>query len=208
METTQGIVIRTADYKEKDKILTIFTARGLLTITAKGVRSPKSKNKAYANVLTFGDFSYSGRGEKRVLGGVECVDNFFSAWGDYAKVTALYACFELAEKGFREEDETVSEFIFLLRTVKETVYGQSEPLCTTFRFFLFCAQRLGVDYTEIEAYDAGAFNVIKAFEKADLEECSTLPYTNEEVRRAFLLVHNVYKNRLDLKINALKPFLN
>ena len=208
MESVQGLVIRTADYKEKDKILTVFTARGLLTVTAKGVRSAKSKLKAYASVLTFGEIGYTGREGNRVLAGVECIDNFYAAWGDLKKISALYACFELAEKGFREEDETGSEFVFLLRTVKETVYGQTDPICMAFRFFIFCAQRLGVDYTEIEGYDVTSYNVINTFAVADPEECGTLPYTEEKVRKAFLLLHNVYKNRLDLKINALKTLLN
>ena len=34
MVRTQGIVIRTTDYREKDKIMVIFTPTGIVTVTA------------------------------------------------------------------------------------------------------------------------------------------------------------------------------
>ena len=43
-ETIKGIIIRSTDYGEKDRILDLFTPRGIVTMTAKSVRAPGAKN--------------------------------------------------------------------------------------------------------------------------------------------------------------------
>ena len=48
--TTRGLVLRTTEYKETDRILTVLSAdRGLLTMKARGVRSNRSKLKGPAS---------------------------------------------------------------------------------------------------------------------------------------------------------------
>ena len=53
-----GIILKTVDYKDKDKLLTIFTVHGVITITAKGVRTITSKLKSSCTVMTLANFSY------------------------------------------------------------------------------------------------------------------------------------------------------
>lgn len=207
MKRTQGIIIRTTDYREKDRLLVLFTPCGTETITARGVRSPESKLKAGAVVMTFGEFTFGGKRTKSVLTGVEITDNFFSAWTDLKKVSAVMTCFELTEKCFGREDETAEEFVFLLKIMKEIVYGQSEPMCQALRYAVFCAEREGVEYTEIAEYDEKAYDVIEAFSKADAEDVGTLPFTVESAAHAFVLLANTFTNYLDIKLTTLKATL-
>ncbi len=207
MKRTQGIIIRTTDYREKDRLLVLFTPCGTETVTARGVRSPESKLKAGAVVMTFGEFTFGGKGTKSVLTGVEVTDNFFSAWTDLKKVSAIMTCFELTEKCFGKEDETAEEFVFLLKIMKEIVYGQSEPMCQALRYAVFCAEREGVEYAEIEEYDKKAFDVLEAFSKADAEDVGTLPFTPESAAHAFVLLANTFTNYLDIKLTTLKATL-
>ena len=52
--TTRGLVLRTTEYKETDRILTVLSAdRGLLTMKARGVRSNRSKLKGACQLLTY-----------------------------------------------------------------------------------------------------------------------------------------------------------
>src|SRR5690554_3507457 len=53
----KGIVIKTMDYKEKDKILWIFTEElGKISVLCKGARSPKYKYQSMTRPIIFGDF--------------------------------------------------------------------------------------------------------------------------------------------------------
>lgn len=58
--TTRGLVLRTTEYKETDRILTVLTAEdGLLTLKARGVRSNRSKLKGACQLLTYAEFTVS-----------------------------------------------------------------------------------------------------------------------------------------------------
>ncbi|SFN39785.1 DNA repair protein RecO [Proteiniclasticum ruminis] len=53
----KGIVIKTMDYKEKDKILWIFTEElGKVSVLCKGARSPKYRYQFMTRPMIFGDF--------------------------------------------------------------------------------------------------------------------------------------------------------
>lgn len=55
--TLRGIVIKSVDYNESDKILTLLTfEKGKITVNAKGVRKKKSKLSHIARVLYCGEF--------------------------------------------------------------------------------------------------------------------------------------------------------
>ena len=60
--TTRGLVLRTTEYKETDRILTVLSAdHGLLTMKARGVRSNRSKLKGACQLLTYADiFAFNG----------------------------------------------------------------------------------------------------------------------------------------------------
>ena len=56
--TTRGLVLRTTEYKETDRILTVLSANhGLLTMKARGVRSNRSKLKGACQLLTYAEFT-------------------------------------------------------------------------------------------------------------------------------------------------------
>ena len=56
--TTRGLVLRTTEYKETDRILTVLSAdHGLLTMKARGVRSNRSKLKGACQLLTYAEFT-------------------------------------------------------------------------------------------------------------------------------------------------------
>ena len=51
-QTVRGLIIRSVDYKEADKILTVLTdTRGCLTVKARGVRRKGSRLKAAAQLF-------------------------------------------------------------------------------------------------------------------------------------------------------------
>ena len=55
----KGIVLRTVDTKESDKILTLLTPHGKLTVVAKGARSRKSRVTACTQLLAYSELTLS-----------------------------------------------------------------------------------------------------------------------------------------------------
>lgn len=60
---TEGIIIRVRDYKEADRIITVFTRDyGKVQAIAKGCRKQKSRKRGIIQLFTYGDFAfYRGR---------------------------------------------------------------------------------------------------------------------------------------------------
>ncbi len=62
-ENIKGIILKTMDYKEKDKLMWVFTEQyGKISVICKGVRSPKNKYQSLIRPLLFGEFQlYRGK---------------------------------------------------------------------------------------------------------------------------------------------------
>ena len=54
--TVDGLVLRARDYGENDRLITILTANGKMTVIAKGARSLKSKIKNLTEPFVYANF--------------------------------------------------------------------------------------------------------------------------------------------------------
>lgn len=82
----KGIVLKTKDYKENDKLLTILTLEeGKIVVRAKGVKKATSKMKAFCQVFCFGEFELVRNKPFFILSGVKSIDNFYNVTSDYDK---------------------------------------------------------------------------------------------------------------------------
>ena len=64
----EGIVIRTTDYGESDKIVTLFTRPyGKTSVMARGAKKVKSRHAAAAQLFTYGEFIYFKSGQMGTL---------------------------------------------------------------------------------------------------------------------------------------------
>ncbi len=56
-ENIKGVILKTMDYKERDKLMWVFTENyGKISVICKNVRSPKNKYQSLIRPLLFGDF--------------------------------------------------------------------------------------------------------------------------------------------------------
>lgn len=85
---TRGIILKGMDYKEKDRMLFIFTADlGKITVIARGVRSARGKFQAAVQPMTLCDFVlYPGK-NIHMLNEAEPVHAFSGIKSDYEKIT-------------------------------------------------------------------------------------------------------------------------
>jgi DNA repair protein RecO (recombination protein O) len=74
----RGLVIRTVDIKETDRLITIFTEEhGAVTALAKGARSLKSRKMASTMQFCYGSFVLYGQADKFWIKEAELIESFF-----------------------------------------------------------------------------------------------------------------------------------
>ena len=74
----RGLVIRTVDIKETDRLITIFTEeQGAVTALARGARSLKSRKLAATMQFCYGKYILYKQGDKHWIKEAELIENFF-----------------------------------------------------------------------------------------------------------------------------------
>jgi DNA repair protein RecO (recombination protein O) len=107
----EGIVIRSTDYGEGNKIVTLITpTHGKQGVVARGARKPKSRFASLTQLFTYGDYAYFKTGGLGTLSSGEIIESFrelrenleLAAWASYAA--------ELADRAL--SDEEASGYMF------------------------------------------------------------------------------------------------
>lgn len=94
-QTVRGLTIRSVDYKEADKILTVLTdCRGCLTVKVRGVRRKGSRLKAAAQLFTFSQMTLYEQNGRCTLHEAEILQQFPGLQTD---LTALSLASYIAE---------------------------------------------------------------------------------------------------------------
>lgn len=78
LTTVKGLVIRTVDIKETDRLITIFTEeKGVVTALARGARTLKSRKMAATMQFCYGNYVLYGQGDKLWVKEAELLESFF-----------------------------------------------------------------------------------------------------------------------------------
>ena len=115
-----GLVVRTTDYGERDRILSLYTDElGLITVTANGSRSLKSRSLVATELFCYSRFVLTRRGDRYTVKEVELIESFFDLRSDVSKIAlAGYACEVLSHVGTENMPEPD-----LLRLCLNTLYA-------------------------------------------------------------------------------------
>lgn len=90
---TEAIVLRRADYRDADRMLTLFSPdHGRLDVCARGIRKTASKLKAACEPFATGTYQLHAAGDRMALTGFFLTEGFFPLRGDFERLTqASYA---------------------------------------------------------------------------------------------------------------------
>lgn len=123
--TVDGLILREVAVGESDKLLTILTAEhGRISMSAKGVRSMRSKHLALCRVFTYGNFEYYEKGGKRWLAGGSVNDGFFGLNSDVESFALASYVAEIAAE-ITGEGVPADE---ILRATLNTLYAIEKKL--------------------------------------------------------------------------------
>ena len=123
--TADGLVIKECAIGESDKLLTVLTAdKGKILISAKGVRSMKSKNMALCRIFTYANFEYYERSGRYWLASGEISDSFYGLNSDIEALALASYVVDVTNElsGENSPDET------LLRVTLNTLYAIEKKL--------------------------------------------------------------------------------
>ncbi|MBR3299681.1 MAG: DNA repair protein RecO [Clostridia bacterium] len=134
-ETLNGIVLRYADYKESDRILTVLTReQGLVSLTARGVRSNR-KNAAGAvkDVYCCGEFVVYERNRIKYVSSSSVIEAFYPIREDYDRLTAAAQIARMAERtASGEKNDELYSLVY--HAFSFLAYSEAEPVDLTLAF--------------------------------------------------------------------------
>lgn len=102
----KGLVIRTVDIKETDRLITIFTEeKGAITALARGARTHKSRKMSSTMQFCYGSFVLYGQGDKLWVKEAELIESFFEIRNSIEGLAlATYICEVLADVTVEEAE--------------------------------------------------------------------------------------------------------
>lgn len=132
-----GIVLNSIDYKEKDKLVKIFTAEtGIISAVLKGVKNNNSKLKYAFQPFCFAQFELAKKGEFYTITQVDLLDSFFDIATDYDKFIAGQIMLKICLNYLKQNFEAKELFFDLINLLKELVYEKNTTKLVLLKFFL------------------------------------------------------------------------
>ena len=107
LSEVRGLVIRTVDIKDTDRLITIFTEeRGAVTALARGARTHKSRKMAATMQFCYGSFVLYGQGDKTWIKEAELIESFFDIRRSIEGLSlATYICEVLSDVAVEEAEK-------------------------------------------------------------------------------------------------------
>lgn len=134
---TEGIVLRATDYKENDKLLTLFTPfYGKITAGIRGVRKASSKLNFASQPFAFCEYVLAEKGGRYTVTGAYLHDGFFPLRTDILRFYAACTLTEVCNATFADGEESEGAFIALAEGLKALSLSDEDPAETVLTFLI------------------------------------------------------------------------
>lgn len=141
---TKGIIIKAVDYKDSDKIVTIFSADfGLIKARVRGVKKAKAKLAFAIQPFAFVEFMLTQKGGFYTVINATSIDQFFNITLDFDNYIFMLGALEICEKTVKENDPQNSLFLLLLNSLKSVCYDGTNSMYVFIKFMIESMKLLG-----------------------------------------------------------------
>lgn len=121
----KGIVLSSFDYKEKDKLVEVFTVElGKITAVLKGCKSPNAKLKFAFQPFCFAEFSIVRLGKFYQIIDAKLIDSFYDLTKDLNTYYLSSLALELSSVAVEFEEQNATLFLLLLNVLKYICYDK------------------------------------------------------------------------------------
>ena len=121
-----GIVINSVDYKENDKLVTIYTLElGIIKAQLRGVKQAKSKLKFACQPFFVGEFFLVKKSAFYQITTVNNIDSFFELTANYDRYLCASVVLETIKLTQKEEIINEQLFVCVLKTIEMLCYEET-----------------------------------------------------------------------------------
>ncbi len=217
-EKTQGLVLKLIDYKDADKLASIFTYDyGVLTAKFVGVKKEKAKLKATAQPFTFADFNFTTRANNRVVAGASLIDNFYNIMSDYNKTICGYIVLDILKsilpegkpeqdlflltistlKNIEQNNEYVSTIDFIIKFLNFSGFNVELPNSEYIYFDKFNAEFIEKRNEFCVQMDKQVYSTLKKINNCEIEE-----FNITTLKQILKLLNNIILIRFNAEIKS------
>ncbi len=140
-ETLQGIVLRVANYRDRDRMLTLLTPdKGRVDVLSRGCRRPKSCLMSASENFVQGEFVVFRNQDRYTLTSCAISDSFYPVRLDAYRMTCGAYMLQLAQAAAHPEQEAEALYELLTESLRHLCYNQEEaPLMIVNAYLLLFA---------------------------------------------------------------------
>ena len=141
---TNAIVLRRADYRDYDRMLTLFSPTlGRVDALCRGCRRQKSPLLAASELFCTGEYALYQAGDRATVVSCAVTDTYYPLRGDYERLSHGMYMLELCAAAVQPGQENERLFLLLLRTLAHLCYGEQTPRRVTAVFLMGLTSLLG-----------------------------------------------------------------
>ncbi len=141
---TDAIVLQTVDYKDNDKILTLFSpTMGRITAGAKGVKKQTAKLAFAAQPFCFAEYILAEKGGRYTMTGAYLHESFFSLRYDIVRFYAACTMAEICLTVLYEREREEGLFIALIEGLKGLSLAEEDSAEVVVSFLLIALRESG-----------------------------------------------------------------
>lgn len=127
-ELTKAIVTGYTDYRDDDRMLTLFSAeRGRIDCKARSCRKPTSKLLSCAQPFVYGEFELFMNNERVTVNGCDVRETFYPLREDVDRFMTASVCTQLANSVIQRDSSDEPLFSLLYHTLSFLAYTESDP---------------------------------------------------------------------------------
>ena len=141
---TLGIVLRHADYRENDRMLTLLSpTHGRIDALCRGCKRPQSPLLSASEWFALGEYVlFSGKG-RMTVSSCELKDSFYPLREDYDLLTWATYMLSVCETAAQPGERAMDLFTLLTRSLSRIAYKDMDPRAVTSAFLLLFSAAMG-----------------------------------------------------------------
>ncbi len=141
---TNAIVVRRADYRDNDRMLTLFSpTMGRVDALCRGCRRQKSPLLAASELFCTGEYALYQTGERASVVSCAITETYYPLRADYERLSHGMYALELCAAAVQPGQENERLFMLLLRTLAHLCYGENDARRVTAVFLMGLTSLLG-----------------------------------------------------------------
>jgi len=143
-----AIALRSVDYKESDKMLTLFSVeRGIISAGIRGVKKANAKLNFCAHPFCFAEYVLSCKNERYTVVGASEIESFYNIRTDLLNFYAGSCVLEFLLKECVEDEPNEPLFMHTVNTLKKIAFGEFKAKQYLIKYLVKALELIGYGFT-------------------------------------------------------------